>query len=71
MPKLPVVSGKDTINALERLGFTVTRQKGSHVVLRKGNIGCVVPNHKELKSGTLAGIIRQAGLSVDEFIEAL
>jgi predicted RNA binding protein YcfA (HicA-like mRNA interferase family) len=71
MPKLPVVSGKDTINALERLGFSVTRQKGSHVVLRKGNIGCVVPNHKELKSGTLAGIIRQAGLSVDEFIEAL
>jgi predicted RNA binding protein YcfA (HicA-like mRNA interferase family) len=71
MPKLPVVSGKDTINALERLGFTVTRQKGSHVVLRKGNIGCVVPNHKELKSGTLAGIIRQAGLSVDEFIDAL
>jgi len=43
MPKLPVVSGKDTINALEHLGFTVTRQKGSHVVLRKGNIGCVVP----------------------------
>jgi predicted RNA binding protein YcfA (HicA-like mRNA interferase family) len=71
MPKLPVVSGKDTIIALEHLGFTVTRQKGSHVVLRKGNIGCVVPNHKELKSGTLAGIIRQAGLSVDEFIDAL
>ena len=71
MPKLPVVSGKDTINTLEHLGFTVTRQKGSHVVLRKGNIGCVVPNHKELKSGTLAGIIRQAGLSVDEFIDAL
>ena len=71
MSKLPVVSGKETIKALERLGFTITRQKGSHVVLRKGNIGCVVPNHKEIKSGTLAGIIRQAGLSVDEFIDAL
>lgn len=71
MSKLPVVSGKETIKALERLGFTITRQKGSHVVLRKGNIGCVVPNHKEIKSGTLAGIIRQAGLSVDMFIDAL
>ncbi len=71
MSKLPVVSGKDTIKALEHIGFSVTRQKGSHVILRKGNIGCVVPSHKEIKSGTLAGIIRQAGLSVDEFIDAL
>lgn len=71
MPKLPVVSGKVTIKALESLGFSITRQKGSHVVLRKGNRGCVVPNHKEIKSGTLAGVIRQAGLSVDEFIDAL
>ncbi len=71
MSKLPVVSGKETIKALESLGFSITRKKGSDVFLRKGNRGCVVPNHKEIKSGTLAGVIRQAGLSVDEFIDAL
>jgi len=71
MPKLPVVSGAETIRALERIGFKVTRQRGSHVVLRKGSTGCVVPNHKELKKGTLAGILKQAGISNDDFIDAL
>lgn len=71
MPKLPVVSGREAIRALERLGFYVTRQRGSHVVLRKSSQGCVVPNHKELKAGTLAGILKQAGISNDEFIAAL
>ena len=71
MPKLPIVSGREAIRALERLGFYVTRQRGSHVVLRKSSQGCVVPNHKELKAGTLAGILKQAGISNDEFIAAL
>jgi len=71
MPKLPVVSGADVIRALERLGFVVTRQRGSHVMVRRGSSGCVVPNHRELKTGTLAGILRQAGVSAEEFIEAL
>ena len=71
MPKLPVVSGAETIRALERIGFKVTRQRGSHVVLRKGSTGCVVPNHKELKKGTLAGILKQAGISNDDFIDVL
>lgn len=71
MPKLPVVSGADVIRALERLGFLVTRQRGSHVMVRRGSSGCVVPNHRELKTGTLAGILRQAGVSAEEFIEAL
>ncbi len=71
MPKLPIVSGSETIRALERIGFHVARQRGSHVVLRKGAKGCVVPNHKELKTGTLAGILKQAGISNDDFIEAL
>ena len=71
MPKLPVVSGGETIKALERIGFKVARQSGSHVVLRKGSQGCVVPNHKELKIGTLAGILKQAGVSNDEFLDAL
>ncbi len=71
MPKLPVVSGTDTIRALELMGFNVTRQRGSHIVLKKGSQGCVVPNHKELKAGTLAGIIKQAGISIDDFVDAL
>jgi len=71
MPELPRVSGAEAIRALERLGFAVARQRGSHVVLRRGSLGCVVPNHKELKAGTLVGILRQAGVSAFEFREAL
>ena len=71
MPKLPVISGIEAIKALERLGFSVVRQRGSHIVLRKGSSGCVVPNHHELKVGTLSGILKQAGVSPDEFIKVL
>ncbi|MBK6957783.1 MAG: type II toxin-antitoxin system HicA family toxin [Nitrosomonas sp.] len=71
MPKLPVISGIEAIKALERLGFSVVRQRGSHIVLRKGSSGCVVPNHHELKVGTLSGILKQAGISPDEFIKVL
>ncbi|MGX2030689.1 MULTISPECIES: type II toxin-antitoxin system HicA family toxin [Methylocaldum] len=71
MPKLPVVSGAEAVRALEWLGFIVVRQRGSHVVLRRGSSGCVVPNHRELKAGTLTGILKQAGVSPDEFITAL
>ena len=68
MPKLPLLSGAEVIRALERLGFEQARQRGSHVVLRRNSVGCVVPLHKELKTGTLAGIIRQAQLSQEEFL---
>jgi predicted RNA binding protein YcfA (HicA-like mRNA interferase family) len=71
MPSLPRVSGAQTIRALEKLGFVVTRQRGSHIVLRRGASGCVVPNHRELKTGTLAGVLKQAGISAEQFIEAL
>ena len=70
MPSLPRVSGAETIRALERLGFVVVRQRGSHIVLRRGSIGCVVPNHRELKTGTLSGVLKQAGVTPEEFIEA-
>jgi len=55
---------------LERLGFTVVRQRGSHVILRRGEAGCVVPLHKEVRFGTLAGVLRQAQLSPEEFLKA-
>lgn len=71
MPKLPHISGAHAVKIFERLGFVMMRQNGSHIVLRKGSSGCVVPNHKEIKVGTLAGILRQAGVSADEFLSAL
>ena len=71
MPKLPHVSGAAVVRALERLGFQKIRQSGSHVIMRRGSKGCVVPLHGEVKAGTLAGILRQAEVSPDEFIAAL
>lgn len=70
-PSLPIVSGAEAIRALQRLGFVVIRQRGSHIVLRRGSQGCVVPNHREIKTGTLAGLLKQAGVSVDEFIRVI
>jgi len=75
MPKLPKISGPEAVRALERLGFVKVRQTGSHVVLKKQSdqktIGCVVPLHRELKLGTLSGILKQAQVSTDEFIRSL
>ncbi|MFA4915781.1 MAG: type II toxin-antitoxin system HicA family toxin [Syntrophales bacterium] len=62
MPKLKKISGEEAIRRLEKLDFQRVRQRGSHVVLKKqtseGEIGCVVPLHKELAIGTLRGIIK-------------
>jgi len=69
MPKLPVLSGQEIVRLLEQAGFIQVRQRGSHVVMRRANAGCVVPLHKEVKTGTLAGILRQAGLTADELIK--
>jgi predicted RNA binding protein YcfA (HicA-like mRNA interferase family) len=71
MPKLPDVSGKEAQRALVRLGFVFKRQSGSHVILRRGGRGCVVPMHREISRGTLKGILEQAGVSVEEFTDAL
>jgi predicted RNA binding protein YcfA (HicA-like mRNA interferase family) len=75
MPNLYRVSGQEAIRALEKFGFIQIRQRGSHVILKRktiqGDIGCVVPLHKELAIGTLRGILRQAKITVEEFIGAL
>lgn len=73
MNKLPVISGRECIKALGKVGFYVKRQEGSHIILRKDKpfTQVVVPNHKELDRGTLRAIIRQAGLSVDKFTKLL
>ncbi|MFN5464054.1 MAG: type II toxin-antitoxin system HicA family toxin [Cyanobacteriota bacterium] len=71
MPKLPHVSGKEIIRALERLGFQVMRQSGSHVVMRQGSRGCIVPLHPQVKVGTLAGLLRQAQVDPKDFLDVL
>ncbi|MDB9506315.1 type II toxin-antitoxin system HicA family toxin [Microcystis aeruginosa CS-338/01] len=73
MSKLPVISGAECVKALEQIGFAVERQRGSHMILvREAPKTTVsVPDHKELDRGTLRAIIRQVGLSVDEFVELL
>jgi predicted RNA binding protein YcfA (HicA-like mRNA interferase family) len=71
MPKVPIISGTEAIRALKRLGFSVIRQRGSHIILSKGDSGCVVPNHNELKVGTLLGVLKQAGISLADFVAAL
>lgn len=73
MSKLPRISGRKCIKTLRRTGFHVLRQKGSHTILRRDSpfAEVVVPDHKELDTGTLRSIIRQAGLSVNEFVNWL
>jgi predicted RNA binding protein YcfA (HicA-like mRNA interferase family) len=75
MPKLPRLSGREIVRALEQLGFVKARQRGSHVVMKKstpeGKVGCVVPLHKEVAIGTLHSILKQAHVSAEEFIEVV
>lgn len=73
MTPLPVVSGKECIKALQKAGYYISSQKGSHVTMRRDDPKgkTVVPLHKTLKTGTLRSIIRQAGLTVDEFVRLL
>ncbi len=70
--KLPVVSGLECIRALEKVGYTVVRQKGSHVRLKdmNGKLPPVtVPDHKELRPGLLRKILKDADLTVEQFIQ--
>jgi predicted RNA binding protein YcfA (HicA-like mRNA interferase family) len=65
------VDGNDAARALTRVGFTKIRQTGSHVIMRKIDRTVVVPQHRPIKPGTLAGLIKQAGLTLEEFMDAL
>ncbi len=74
MSLLPVLSGRDAVNALERAGYAVDHQTGSHIILRHVEPPyrrVTIPNHKKLAKGTLRSIIRQVGLTVDDFIGLL
>jgi predicted RNA binding protein YcfA (HicA-like mRNA interferase family) len=73
MSRLPVISGAVCIKVLAKMGFVIDRQRGSHVilVLEDPRMTVCVPDHQELDRGTLRAIIRQVGLSVDEFVDLL
>ena len=74
MSVLPRLSGRAVVRALAKIGYEKDRQKGSHIVLRqvsKPHRRLVIPDHKEVAKGTLRKIIKQAGLTVEEFIELL
>lgn len=76
MSKLPQVSGKDTIRALKKIGFSMVSQKGSHVKMARRtsnqNQTIIIPMHKILKKGTLRnGILKPINLTVDQFAQLL
>ncbi len=74
MSPLPRVSGRDAIKAFSKLGYVEDRQRGSHVILRNSSVPfrrLVVPDHKELAKGTLRALIREAGITVEEFLRLL
>ena len=72
--KLPVVSGKEVIKVLNKIGFRQTRQRGDHVIMRKDEpqkTVVPVPLHKSIAKGTLLSIIHKANLTKEEFINLL
>ena len=73
MGRLNNISGKEAVKAFQRAGWQVVGQVGSHVVLTKPGVraNLSIPQHKELSVGTLRVLIRNANLSVDEFLELL
>ena len=73
MASLPVLSGQEVVRIFETFGWTVARQKSSHIIMtRQGeNVTLSIPNHNEVARGTLRSLIRSANLTVDEFVKAL
>ncbi|MGA2625437.1 MAG: type II toxin-antitoxin system HicA family toxin [Candidatus Bathyarchaeia archaeon] len=70
-PKLPILSWRDVIKALSKVGFQAVRQRGSHVVLEADDRSLTVPRHDEIRRGTLLRIIEEAGLTKEEFLKLL
>jgi len=67
---LPRVSGREVVSALGKVGYVFDRQRGSHMILRQESAPyrrLTIPDHREVASGTLRAVIRQAGLTVEEF----
>ena len=72
MSKLPVCSGSDAVRVFKKLGYEVDHQTGSHMILRHASMRrLTVPNHRELAKGTLRALIREAGITKEQFTELL
>jgi predicted RNA binding protein YcfA (HicA-like mRNA interferase family) len=74
MTKLPIVSGRDLVKALAKIGYLSDHQTGSHIILRHhlpSHRRLTIPNHKEIAKGTLRNILREAGLTLDELTALL
>ena len=72
MSKLPVCSGQDAVRAFKKVGYEFDHQTGSHIILRHPSQRRLsVPNHRELAKGTLRALIREAGLTKEEFTALL
>ena len=71
MPKIPGVNHLQAIRALGKAGFRVVRQGRKHVVMSDGVRYLTIPRHNPVNAYTMAGIVRDAGLSVDEFLKLL
>ena len=72
MSRLPVCSGAEAVKAFRQLGYEVDHQTGSHIILRHpSQRRLTVPNHRELAKGTLRALIREAGLTKEQFTDLL
>ncbi len=72
MSKLPIISGKEVISILSKIGYYIRDQKGSHIHIRHPiRQPLTIPNHKTIAKGTLRAIIRGSGLTVEEFVKLL
>jgi predicted RNA binding protein YcfA (HicA-like mRNA interferase family) len=73
MPSLPIISGKQAVKAFLKAGFEEARQSSSHVILKRDDFALhlSIPQHDELKKGTLRRLIRDAGMTIEEFCELL
>jgi len=75
MPRLPLISGEEAIKCFQKIGYQVSRQRGSHIRLHHSSDASkkplTIPNHKELGRGLLHKLIRDANISVEEFLKLL
>ncbi len=71
-PQLPIMSGREVVHVFESLGWRVVGQNGSHIIMtKKGEVASLsVPDHREIAKGTLRSLIRAAGLTVSEYLDA-
>ena len=73
MPVIPSLSGREVVRLFESFGWSVARQRGSHIIMTRENenVTLSIPDHREVAKGTLRSLIRSANLTVDEFLAAI